>query len=194
MKSRMQFLFVLLFIAGISNAQEARKGFFNLTRVGYQDATNVELKTYEARQVSSDVVLIPSETYVLSVSNITGYFFNEHFSAGVGIGIESINTPELKAIPIFLDLRAYLSKSNNTPFAYFNLGPNINPKIQDGNFQSGGVLNVGIGYQREVLGLKLQLDAAYNYKNLEASSGPQAGNYNSYKVEAMSINLGIIFF
>lgn len=194
MKNRWSSLFVLFFIASSLHAQEARKGFFNLTRVGYQDATNVELKTYTAGQLSSDVVLIPSETYVLSASNITGYFFNEHFSAGVGIEIESINTPELKAIPMFLDLRGYLSKSNNTPFAYFNLGPNINPKIQDANFQSGGVLNVGFGYQREVLGLLLQLDAAYNFKNLEASSGPQAGNYNSYKVEAMSINLGIIFF
>jgi hypothetical protein len=175
-------------------AQETRKGFFNLTRLGYQDATNVELKTYVAGQLISDEALVPSETYVLSASNITGYFFNEHFSAGVGIGIESINTPELKTIPIFLDLRGYLSKSNNTLFAYFNLGPNVNPKIQDVTFQSGGLLNVGIGYQREILGLLLQVDAAYNFKNLEASTGLQAGNYTSYKVEAMSLNLGIILF
>lgn len=176
-----------------SIAQQEKSGFFNLTRIGYHNITNIERTDFIANQITTDALLESSGAYALSINNITGYYLNTHFSAGMGLGLDQVANPSLKALPIFLDLRGYLRKTQNTAFAYFNLGPTITIKNKDTNFHTGGILNIGAGFQYKLTGTILALDVAYNLKNLEMPVTAAAGTYTSYKVEAMSLNIGIIF-
>jgi len=86
-----------------------------------------------------------------------------------------------------------MGKDEGSLCSYFNVGPHIDPSIQNANFDTGVTVNFGVGYQLEIAEQLFQIDWAYDFKNLEAIN-PDNGIRRINKVEGFSLNIGIIFF
>lgn len=193
MKNTLIITILTMIMSYTSLAQIDKKGFFNLTRIGYSNATSLEQSIFTPR-VGETVTTLPNEdTYTISLNNITGYFITNQLSLGIGFGLDGVHNPDRNTLPVFVDLRGYFGKNENTVYSYLNVGPNIDPGIRNANFNTGVTANLGLGYQLEVAQQLFQLDLAYNFKNVEANN-PDNGIKRTDKIEGFSLNVGIIFF
>lgn len=105
-------------------------GFYNITDIG------LLLGTYAGYTVGT-----------ASVQSISGYRLNQHWTLGLGIGLENFDVP---LAPAFIDARYTLLKGRTSPFASVQGGygiPMDNYKGNDGKrVNKGGVtLNASIG-------------------------------------------------
>lgn len=178
----------------MSNGQDDKKGFFNITRIGYHHITSIERSVATSGFGTTATDLPTNGSYVGSLNNITGYFITNRLSLGIGVGLDGMHNPNLNALPVFLDVRGYLAKSDNSLYSYINVGPNIDPGIKNAVFQTGATINFGIGYQVAFSEQLFQIDVAYNAKNLIAPMSPGSNSEVSTRTNAFSLNIGIIFF
>lgn len=188
------FMFMFISLSNVAQNNDDKKGFFNLTRVGYHNITSIERSVATPGFGTTATDLPTNGSYVGSLNNITGYFITNRLSLGLGIGLDGMHNPDLNALPVFLDVRGYLAKSDNSLYSYLNVGPNINPRIKNAVFQTGVTVNFGIGYQVEFFEQLFQIDLAYNAKNLIAPVGSERNPEVSTRTNAFSLNIGIIFF
>ena len=99
------FLFFLVFLnVSIASAQEDR-GFFNITRFGAQSVFDLEQDTFTPGVGNRSTEISTSGTAVYSLNTITGYFLTDSFSAGLGLGLDGFQSPNLNTLPLYLDLR-----------------------------------------------------------------------------------------
>lgn len=187
-------VFTLFLVGTVAQSQDDKKGFFNLTRLGYHNITSVERSVATSGLGTTATDLPTSGSYVGSLNNITGYFITNRLSLGLGFGLDGMHNPNLNSLPVFLDVRGYLAKSDNSLYGYLNVGPNIDPGIKNAVFQTGATVNLGVGYQLEISDQLFQIDLAYNGKNLIAPMTSSSSSEVSTRTNAFSLNIGIIFF
>jgi hypothetical protein len=103
----------------------------------------------------------------ISAQTVSGYRFNQHWSAGIGLGLESFSVP---LAPIFLEGRYHLLDRRFSPFVAIQGGygvPLENYMGPDGKrINKGGVmLNPMIGIKHQVLkNVGLVLSAGYRHQ------------------------------
>jgi hypothetical protein len=51
-----------------------------------------------------------------------------------------------------------MGKDEGSLCSYFNVGPHIDPSIQNANFDTGVTVNFGVGYQLEIAEQLFQID------------------------------------
>ena len=90
------------------------------------------------------------ESYVLNANGIFGYEFNNHFAAGIGIGLNVTNYLNL---PLYISIRGDITKrpitTNITPYYGVDFGYNIKLTSYDGynytNYNKGILFSPEIG-------------------------------------------------
>lgn len=65
------------------------------------------------------------------VNMVASYGFNDHFSAGVGAGLNIYTNYDLTALPVFARFRANILKSIVTPFVQLDAGSSISLSSSD---------------------------------------------------------------
>ena len=127
-----------------------KKGYYNVTDVGLL--------------MGNDGLY---STVAVSAQTVSGYMFNQHWSMGLGLGIESFNVP---LAPIFLEGRYYPFKSRFSPFFALQSGYGIPLENYIGNDRKrvnrgGFMLNQLIGIKHQVTrNIGMVLSGGYRYQ------------------------------
>ncbi len=84
----------------------------------------------------------------LTIQSVNGYQFNQHLSAGIGLGID-LYFDDATLMPLFLDIRGSLLKNTKvTPFYYGAVGYSfglLNENSFYDKFEGGLMINSGVG-------------------------------------------------
>ena len=199
----MKIKFTLLFILTISFysfSQEKKenkdkyhnKGFFNITRLGYTFINEINLETFSIPGGNVVTDLDTNKSTGVSLQTINGYFFNPHFSVGIGIGLDGYRNPTYNTLPVFLDARIYLDDGKSSPYAYINGGALV--KIENGT-NNGGIFNIGIGLKFPVNkdGLTLLTDLSFSYKAISNDGLPIKESNSWTQIKGTMLSIGILF-
>ena len=118
--------------------------FFNITKFSYTNIGKAELETFS--EIDGVVVndLPIDNASAFSLQTINGYFFNPYFSAGLGIVLDGYSNPNINTMPLFIDLRLYLSDQISSMYLYTDFGTLIG--IENGQ-KRGRMFNIGAGYK-----------------------------------------------
>ena len=100
---------------------------------------------------------------------INSYQYDNKFSAGIGVGLESF---DYTTAPLFVDFRYYTGNSKFTPFFYTQLGYSIPLRKKDSddvtNF-GGTLINPGVGLRIEFENNSAILfNIAYRYQHIKS--------------------------
>lgn len=175
------------------NKDEFRnKGYFNITRFGFISVNKAELETFAIGEgvINRDIASSNSRAY--SLQTINGYFFNPYFSAGIGIGLDGYKSPNYNTMPIFLDLRLYITDGKGSPYVLINYGTLI--AIENGT-KNGNMANLGFGYKIPLNEKRFIMvtDVSYSYKAI-SNDGLSIRRSESYiMMKGVFFSLGILF-
>lgn len=158
----------------------------NSDRSGYYNRTGADL-------------LFGSDNSTARYFMINGYRFNQHISAGIGIGYVPYNDP-LGLIPVFTDFTYNFSQSDVSPFLYLRLGYSFSKKSDDDfvmeSHEGGVMINPGIGLQFETgKSWNWYLNAGFN-RDRSVHSFDSWGNRtvnNRYSYRRVHIGIGVVF-
>ena len=118
--------------------------FFNITKFSYTNIGKAELETFSEID-GVDVNDLPIDNAsAFSLQTINGYFFSPYFSAGFGIVLDGYSNPNINTMPLFIDLRLYLSDQISSMYLYTDFGTLIG--IENGP-KRGRMFNIGAGYK-----------------------------------------------
>jgi len=143
------------------------KGFFNITKFTHYLVNSANLDYFEPNVGIERINVKTSQSNGNGLQTINGYFFNPHFSVGVGIGLERFNSPNANTFPLFVDARYYLEDDYNSFYGFANAGGLL--KI-DKSFNSGMLISAGIGYKFFINSKKtigLTTDVGYYHRSIK---------------------------
>lgn len=191
---------IIVVLSAYSFSQETEKdvdenrneGFFNITQFGYINLYEAKLETYSSTNgnVVTDLPLDNASAYFLQTIN--GYFIDSFFSVGLGVGLDGYHNPNFNTLPVFLDLRLYLSDDMSSPYVFMDIGTLVK---FEGNKNNGALFNIGLGYKISLNKKRLMIitDLSYNYKEI-SNDGLSLRNSHSWtQLRGTALTLGIIF-
>ncbi|WP_020211838.1 hypothetical protein [Flavobacterium rivuli] len=192
-------LFIVLFVTSLCFSQQSNsvkdeyrnKGYFNITRFSYILVDNTKQDIFTPGVGNSSNDLPTNNAKAFSIQTISGYFFSPYFSAGVGIGLDGYKDPNINTFPAFVEVRAYLKDSYNSPFAFIDYGGLI--KISD-SFNKGNMFNIGAGYKVFVSDrIALIPEISYSVKNISLTDEKVKTSDNTVNITGIQFGIGIIF-
>lgn len=179
-------------------AQEARqkdiyknKGFFNITKYTHYRVNSAKLEVVTPSLVV-EMSVKGDNSYANSFQTINGYFINPHLSVGIGVGLENFIRPDLKTLPIFLDVRYYLGEEYNSFYAFGDIGFLYKP---DDSFEKGCMMGLGFGYKFFVNSKKtiaLVSDVGYYFREIKVPLD-LASRDPVFTTNGFAFSLGILF-
>jgi len=190
-------LFLMLSQFGFSQENHKdtfrNKGYFNITRIGYVSVSKIDQDVFIAGEGNFSFELDAPDARAYSLQTINGYFFGPYFSAGIGIGLDGYHEPNINTLPVFLDLRAYLSDNYNTPFLFLDWGTLL---AASDTFQKGNLFNIGVGYKVFISKKKriaLTPEFGYSMKNISLTDESVRASDNTVNISGLHFALGITF-
>lgn len=168
------------------------RGYFNITKLGYISVNNASLETFAIGEGVALTDLPSDNAHAFSFHTINGYFFNPFLSAGIGIGLDGYHDPNYNTLPVYLDVRGYLTDGFGSPYVYLNYGTLV--KIENGP-QNGNMFNIGLGYKVPITDNRLVLvgDIGYSYKAV-SNDGESINDSASYTMlKGIVFSVGVMF-
>jgi hypothetical protein len=173
MNRSFRILFVLV-LSGLGNlvlAQDpdAKPAFqyFNKTEAGI----GIGVGSFSADNIRGYVKKVKNDQIVISVQTINGIIISGRAGLGVGLGAEFWQKGMF--YPVFAHLYYDLNPSDNTPFAYVNLGEAFGKRDSTYYYTSGKggfLFSIGAGYKMKV-GKRFQFEYEifYRYQAIQSS-------------------------
>jgi hypothetical protein len=106
--------------------------------------------------------------YLASLRVKIGYYITPQFSLGAGIGLNGYHNYSINTLPVVLDIRYHPIKTLSGLYAYADIGASVSDSFTTGDFTSGFLSDMGLGYKIH-LGKRTSLNPAVGY-NLFVSS------------------------
>ena len=121
------------------------------------------------------------------IQTINGYLINPYFSAGLGIGIQSISS-YYTLYPIFADLRVNIINGLVTPFIVGDIGYSIGSGYNKGGLLINPCLGVKF-FVSSATALNVSIGYGLQQNNLDYSNG----GFTKYTSTYLTIKLGVTF-
>jgi hypothetical protein len=173
--------------------ENRNRGYFNITKFSYINVNKAELEIYSETDGVQVTDLPIDKASAFSLQTINGYFFSPYFSAGLGIGLDGYSNPNINTMPLFIDLRLYLSDQISSMYLYTDFGSLI--RIENGP-KRGRMFNIGAGYKL-ALSKKSRTtiitDLGYSFKQVSNDGEPIRTSDNKILINGLILSLGIIF-
>tara|TARA_Y100000589_G_scaffold259899_1_gene249566 strand:+ start:996 stop:1598 length:603 start_codon:yes stop_codon:yes gene_type:complete len=192
-------ILLLSFLAVSQNNKEKdidenrNKGYFNITKFSYVNVNKAELETYSEIDGVRVTDLPIDKASAFSLQTINGYFFSPYFSAGLGIGLDGYSNPNINTMPLFIDLRLYLSEQISSMYLYTDFGSLI--KIENGP-KRGRMFNIGAGYKLALSKKNrttIITDLGYSFKQVSNDGEPIRTSDSKILINGLILSFGIIF-
>jgi len=127
-----------------------------------------------------------------------GLFLGSKTSVGMGLGLDGYQNPDHNTLPIFFELRRFLHVSNNSLFAFLNLGTAI--KLSQ-EFKNGFHFSSGVGYLFKKRKINLLPSIGINIQNIangraiifDPATNQIETIISNITINSVSLNLGIQF-
>jgi hypothetical protein len=145
------------YVNELNDAEFKKSGFINITEINFCPGVgNVEFNNYQYKNSDNS----------FGLKTVNGYQINEHFSIGIGIGIDKYK--EATLLPITFDARATILKGKISPVFNANVGYSVG--LND--IKGGLIINPSIGIKTYIskntaylfnVGYKLQSQEYFIY-------------------------------
>lgn len=130
-------------------------------------------------------------SYGFGINTAFGYFLiPDKLSFAIGVGMDFYDNPSFKSIPLFMDLRWFLKKTNNNPYINFSYGKFL---PIDKEFLSGWQLKLSIGLEKEIDKLTLFGDIGYNAKIAIYPEPHLVNSFHDVENQGVIISVGLRF-
>lgn len=168
-------------IAGNTQKEKHTKHDYDLKSRGYINITEASY---------AHGIGFGNEDYSVGLTMVNGYQFNQHFSLGIGIGVDKYRLATL--MPVTFDLRTYFLKSIVSPVLILNGGYSVGLV----NSVNGHIIHPQIGLKAFVtntsaflfnIGYKIQTQQ-YRNPDIFRYSSPRTGSF-----EFATISMGFSF-
>lgn len=127
---------------------------------------------------------------------VNGYRFNEHWAAGIGLGLERFYGRAY--MPVFLEGKYNLLKKNSTPFATLGLGYDFPFEMNDRN--KGGFFGQGLLGFRHDIGQRIGIvtGIGFRFGQLQVDNWNWWGDISNsqktiYQINRFDLRFGLIF-
>ena len=174
--------------------QNKNEGFFNITKASYSSTTNSKFELFIPGEGNIFGDLDTDGAHAWSFHTINGIFISPSFSVGIGLGLENHDNPNFNILPLFLDVRAYLSDSVESFYSFLDVGPTIRLGGDNSDLRKGVIFNLGIGYKFTISdNLFLVSDVFYSHKTISLTDEGIGTSDDIVKVNGFGLSLGVIF-
>ena len=199
MKEKIFILGIFFFISSSLSAQNEtdkdiyrNKGYFNITKFGYIFVNEASLETFNPQEGTVLTTIPSNNALAYSLQTINGTFINPYLSLGIGVGLDGYHNPNYNTMPLFFDIRGYLSDSLESLYLFTNYGTLV--KIKNGT-RNGNTFNIGLGYKIPLNKNRFTIvtDISYSYKAV-SNDGKSIRNSIDYtRLKGTMLSIGVIF-
>ncbi|MDC9724261.1 MAG: hypothetical protein PSN34_16040 [Urechidicola sp.] len=170
------------------------KGYFNITKLAYIKMSSIKQELFIEGEGNIFSDLKTEGAYAWSIQTINGYFISPNFSLGIGLGLDGYHDPNYNTLPVFFDIRVYLSDKEDSFYSYFDIGPTIKLGGDNSQFRKGAMFNIGLGYKFNVTNnIFLISDIFYSHKTISLTNERIGTSDNIIKSNGIGLSLGVIF-
>lgn len=173
--------------------ENRNRGYFNITKFNYINISKAELETFSEGDGVKVIDLPIDKAIAFGLQTVNGYFINPYFSVGLGIGLDGYRNPNINTMPLFVDLRLYLSDQISSMYIYSDFGTLI--RIKNGP-KRGRMFNIGVGYKLALNNKKrttIITDLGYSFKQISNDGQSIRTSDNKILINGLILSLGIIF-
>ena len=165
--------------------------FDDIEEIAQESNTATKKSGYKGLLEFSSNVIIGNFGYNrIKLSFINGYQVNEHFSFGIGTGINYYHYYEEIILPVFGDIRITLSKKAISPYLSIDVGYSF--LATDDFMGEGMMVNPIIGLRMKCLN-KSEMHIGFGYdRQRRWIYNPRSYSYYS-NIKAITMNFGISF-
>jgi len=185
-------LFIIFVNSNIYSQDDYKnKRFFNLSKISFHQVGNISEGIFTPNVGNSTNNYEKGNSFTYSVYSINGWFLFHWLSTGIGIGYEYQNTIKFSLMPVYLDLRTYLSKNRNSFYLYLDVGTvyGLNKEIE-----RGFLLDAGVGYKFFINdNLCLTIGIGLNGRTVDINDFAEPYPIHNFTINSKSINIGILF-
>lgn len=165
------FILVVNFTFAQDNSQNSTLKYFNKTEVGI----GIGFGSFGTDNILGYVKKAKNNQIIVSPQTINGIVISGRIGLGVGVGLEFWQKGMF--YPVFAHLSYDFKLSDNTPYAYFNLGEAFGKRDSTSSYESGtgGLLfSLGVGFKKRI-GKRFQFEYELFYRYQAILS-----NYRTY--------------
>lgn len=159
---------------------------FNITEVGYGNGLGkIDLKKIALK--------VQNESHYFRLRTQFGYFIDNNFSVGLGIGLDGYHNYTFNTAPLFVDVRYYFNSQPQTFFIFSNLGYAL-PLAN--NFEQGLMGGISIGRKMSSRKLLLLPSIGVNIQQLKDVGYDLytlSNDHGNIKLMSLQLNLGLMF-
>lgn len=169
------------------------RGFFGIGQAAIVKCYELEQTTYTASQGWDVTDLSSTSTFGFGANYTTGYFLVKNkLSFGAGLGIYSYHNPNFGYLPLYGDLRFYMTKEPDVPYLLLQVGGGLKAGK---SFKNGNYFKFGIGFKGFV-GDGLCIVGEASWQPFSVSNTGESVNVanDTYSFKAVSFTIGIMFF
>jgi len=196
--------FLILFISNVfaqvvnettkTKDEYRNKGYFNITKIGYVAIHNLKREIFIPGEGNFYSEPDASDAYAWSLQTINGYFISPFFSLGIGVGLDGYHKPTYNTLPVFIDLRAYLSDEEDSFYAFLDIGPTLRIDGDNSQLRKGILFNIGLGCKYNISnGLYLISDLFFSHKTVSLTDEGIKTSNDIIRANGIGLSLGIIF-
>lgn len=169
-------------------------GYFNITKIGYVAIHELKREIFVPGEGNFYSEPDTGGAHVWSLQTINGYFLSPYFSLGIGVGLDGYHKPTFNTLPIFLDVRAYLTEEGDSFYSFLDIGPTLRIGGDNSELRKGVLFNIGLGYKYKVSNrLYLISDLSYSHKTVSLTDEGIKTSDDTIKANGIGLSLGIIF-
>jgi hypothetical protein len=170
------------------------KGYFNITKIGYVAIHNLKREIFIPGEGNFYSEPDASDTYVWSLQSINGYFVSPYLSLGIGVGLDGHHKPTYNSLPVFIDLRAYLSDEEDSFYSFLDIGSTLRIGEDTSQLRKGVLINLGLGCKYKVSNrLYLISDLFFSHKTVSLTDEGIKTSNDIIRANGIGLSLGIIF-
>jgi len=169
-------------------------GYFNITKIGYVAIHELKREIFVPGEGNFYSEPDSGGAHAWSLQTINGYFLSPYFSLGIGVGLDGYHKPTFNTLPVFLDVRAYISDEGDSFYSFLDIGPTLRIGGDNSELRKGVLFNIGLGYKYKVSNrLYLISDLSYSHKTVSLTDEGIKTSDDTIKANGIGLSLGIIF-
>lgn len=132
---------------------------------------------------------LEGHSFIIGLNAELNYYFNQHFAAGLGVGYEKLNQPNLYYHPVYFNLSLFANETKESLYAKVNFGTHMGDLSQ-----SGFLFRSGLGYRLKIYkNILSNFEFTYSFQNIYTSYTSFERPSNYYNIESLGISIGIEF-
>lgn len=152
-----------------------------------QSLVLIRYNNTESKDIYQKDFELGENTFLYGINGEFNYYFNPHFAAGIGVGLEKISKPSIVYTPLYVNIIGVFNKTQKSLYSKLNFGVHL------GNIDNTGFLfRFGLGAKVPFFKkIPLNIEFTYSFQNLNKTFVNSNRPDNFYNLESIGLSIGI---